>query len=90
MLLHTLRLEINFIIVNPDLENLKPIPMRRNSTSSMGALHPILFFVFVYGLSLFLAFFVCRTVYNSIYSDTTVTSNTSLEISANANATAYK
>ena len=40
--------------------------MRRNSTSSIGALHPVLFFIFIYGISLFLAFFVCRTVYFSL------------------------
>lgn len=40
--------------------------MRRSSTSAMGALHPVLFFMFVYGISLFLALFVCRTVYYSI------------------------
>jgi hypothetical protein len=44
--------------------------MRRNSTRSVGALHPILFFLFVYGLSLFMALFVCRTVYYSINGDT--------------------
>lgn len=32
----------------------------------MGALHPVLFFSLIYGLSLFLAFFVCRTVYFSL------------------------
>lgn len=48
--------------------------MRRNSTSSMGALHPILFFLFVYGISLFLAIFVCRTVYYSINDDATASS----------------
>lgn len=40
--------------------------MRRNSTSAMGAFHPVLFFMFVYGISLFLAIFVCRTVYYSV------------------------
>lgn len=43
--------------------------MRRNSTPAMGAFHPVLFFMFVYGISLFLAIFVCRTVYYSV-SDT--------------------
>jgi hypothetical protein len=43
--------------------------MRRNSTSSLGAFHPILFFLFVYGISLFLAIFVCRTVYNSLHDE---------------------
>ena len=41
--------------------------MTRNSASSgIGALHPILFFFLVYGISLFLAFVVCRTVYFNI------------------------
>ncbi|MGZ5285746.1 MAG: hypothetical protein ACXWV0_00740 [Flavisolibacter sp.] len=40
--------------------------MRRNSTTSVGALHPVLFFMLIYGISLFLAIFVCRTVYYSI------------------------
>jgi len=35
----------------------------------MGALHPILFFLVIYGISLFLAIFVCRTVYYSINDD---------------------
>ncbi len=43
--------------------------MKRTSTSSIGALHPILFFMVVYGLSLFLAIFVCRTVYNTVNDD---------------------
>lgn len=41
--------------------------MNRNSNKAVGAMHPILFFVFVYGISLFLAFFVCNTVYNNIH-----------------------
>lgn len=43
--------------------------MRRNSTSAIGALHPILFFLVIYGISLFLAIFICRTVYYSINND---------------------
>jgi flagellar biosynthesis protein FliP len=43
--------------------------MRRNSTSPMGALHPILFFLVIYGISLFLAIFVCRNVYYSVNDD---------------------
>lgn len=37
--------------------------MTRNSTSTFGALHPILFFVVVYSIALFLSLFVCRNVY---------------------------
>jgi flagellar biosynthesis protein FliP len=40
--------------------------MSRKTTSSVGAFHPILFFVVIYGISLFLAFFVCSSVYYSI------------------------
>lgn len=55
------------MIVNNPYKNLNlTIPMRRNSTSSIGALHPIMFFLVIYGISLFLAIFVCRTVYYSI------------------------
>ena len=43
--------------------------MNRNSNASMGALHPVLFFMLVYGISLFLAFYVCRTVYYTINGD---------------------
>lgn len=50
--------------------------MRRNSTSTMGALHPVLFFLVIYGISLFLAIFVCRTVYYSINGDGVASSNT--------------
>ena len=49
--------------------------MNRNSTSSMGALHPVLFFMLVYGISLFLAFYVCRTVYYTINSEETSVQN---------------
>jgi hypothetical protein len=66
--------------------------MRRNSTSAMGALHPILFFLVIYGISLFLAIFVCRTVYYSI-NDNSVANSKSLQAnvySATVNATALK
>jgi hypothetical protein len=48
------------------LKPFKANPMRRNSTSTIGALHPILFFILVYGISVCMALFVCRTVYISI------------------------
>jgi len=38
----------------------------------MGALHPVLFFALVYGISLFLALFVCRNVYYAINGEPTV------------------
>jgi hypothetical protein len=40
--------------------------MNRKSTASIGAFHPILFFVVIYSISLFLSFFVCRSVYYGI------------------------
>ncbi len=58
--------------------------MRRNSTSSMGALHPILFFFLVYGISLFLALFVCRTVYYSINDNDQAVTNPTTQIDATA------
>ena len=58
------------MIVNNPYKNLNlTIPMRRNSTSSIGALHPIMFFLVIYGISLFLAIFVCRTVYYTFNDD---------------------
>ncbi|WP_345253058.1 hypothetical protein [Flaviaesturariibacter amylovorans] len=40
--------------------------MNPRSKASMGALHPVLFFVLVYGITLFMALFVCRSVYYGI------------------------
>ena len=52
--------------------------MRRNSTSAIGALHPVLFMLLVYIISVVLAFFVCRMIYFSINSEE-ATSEISLE-----------
>ena len=52
--------------------------MRRNSTSSIGALHPVLFMLLVYIISVVLAFFVCRMIYFSLNSEEN-TSNVNLE-----------
>jgi hypothetical protein len=76
--LHALRLRNNFIIVNNPDKTKPTIPMRRNSTSAMGALHPVLFFLVIYGISLFLAIFVCRTVYYSI-NDEGITNSTTIQ-----------
>ena len=46
--------------------------MRRNSTSLMGALHPVFFMLLVYVISVVLAFFVCRMIYFSIYGTPTL------------------
>jgi cytosine/uracil/thiamine/allantoin permease len=47
--------------------------MNRKSTSAVGAFHPVLFFVAVYGISLFLSFFVCRSVYYGLHEEDAVT-----------------
>ena len=62
--------------------------MRRNSTRSLGALHPVLFFLFVYGLSLFMALFVCRTVYYSINGDPVSEVNKMMKTEQGTEATA--
>ena len=62
--------------------------MRRNSTSSIGALHPVFFFLLVYGISLFLALFVCRTVYYSMNDDVSRSSKTVENYTSAMNATA--
>jgi ABC-type Na+ efflux pump permease subunit len=41
--------------------------MKRNFSSSLGALHPIFFMVMVYIISVAMAFFVCTTIYNSLH-----------------------
>lgn len=43
--------------------------MTRNSTSAMGALHPIVFFTLVYIISILMALFVCRSIYIGVYGD---------------------
>lgn len=40
--------------------------MKRNSTPSMGALHPIFFLLMIYIISVVLALFVCTTIYKSL------------------------
>ena len=52
--------------------------MRRSSTSSVGALHPVLFMLLVYIISVVLAFFVCRMIYFSLNSEAN-TSNADLD-----------
>lgn len=58
----------------------------------MGALHPVLFFLVIYGISLFLAIFVCRTVYYTI-NDDGIANSKSLQVdtySTSVNTTALK
>jgi hypothetical protein len=52
----------------------------------MGAIHPVLFFMFVYGISLFLAFFVCRTVYYSINGNSASKAEVKSELNTSATA----
>lgn len=64
--------------------------MRRNATSSMGAIHPVVFFTLVYGISLVMAIFVCRTVYHAIHSnDTSAATVQTPVISSGSSAIAY-
>jgi hypothetical protein len=58
--------------------------MARNSTSTMGALHPVLFFILIYGISLFMALFVCRAVYYSIHGSDDI-----VKTEASANSLSY-
>jgi hypothetical protein len=44
--------------------------MKRNSTPSFGAFHPIFFILMVYFISVALAIFVCTTIYNSMHATT--------------------
>jgi hypothetical protein len=53
----------------------------------MGALHPVLFFTLIYGISLFLAIFVCRTVYYSVNGDQDMASATTTEKPMDISAT---
>lgn len=41
--------------------------MSKNHHRAVGAMHPILFFIVVYGIALFMAFFVCHVVYNNLH-----------------------
>jgi hypothetical protein len=64
--------------------------MSRKSSSSIGALHPLLFFVVVYGISLFLAIFVCRTVYYGINDKGSAQTELSAPASGLTGSVAYK
>jgi hypothetical protein len=63
--------------------------MRQNSTSTMGAMHPVIFFLCVYGIALFLALFVCRTVYYSINGEPAAV-QTNLNVQQDNGAVAYR
>jgi hypothetical protein len=65
--------------------------MKRNSTSAMGAFPPVLFFMFIYGISLLLAIFVCRTVYYSLNESTSPGQTVQTQYTAsNIDATALR
>ena len=55
----------------------------------MGALHPLLFFVLVYGISLIMALFVCRSVYYGINGDE-VAADGAVSAAPAATAVAYQ
>lgn len=60
----------------------------------MGAFHPVLFFVVIYGISLFLALFVCNTVYHSLNDskpeETISKTNMDISTAAASGATAFR
>lgn len=47
--------------------------MKRNVHSAFGAMHPAFFLIVLYSIALFLALFVCRTVYYSVNSNDGIT-----------------
>ena len=64
--------------------------MKQKSTAGIGALHPVMFFFLVYGISLFLALFVCRTVYYNLNSNDTNTGDSGTESLNGSAAVAYR
>lgn len=56
--------------------------MNRNSSSSLGAFHPILFILMIYVISVVLAFFVCTTIYNSIHEGTSLAEKKAVDMEA--------
>jgi hypothetical protein len=79
VLLHGTNLANNFILVNttftvvlntgrhatPLFEKLKPVRMKNKTLSPLGSMHPILFFVFVYGVALLFSIFICSSLFYS-------------------------
>jgi hypothetical protein len=57
---------------------------RNRASAGIGALHPILFFFLIYGISLFLAFVVCRTVYFNINGDGSTAAKEEIQIESTA------
>ncbi len=56
--------------------------MKRNFTSSLGALHPVLFMIMIYIISVVLAFFVCTTIYNSLHDATSLAEKEAVQAEA--------
>lgn len=63
--------------------------MTTRSRAAVGALHPLLFFVLVYGISLLMALFVCRSVYYGINADAAA-SGPAVSAAPAATAVAYQ
>jgi len=57
--------------------------MKRKSTSTVGALHPVLFFAGVYIVALFFSIFICSSIFYSCNSTSTSLSSTKTEKSIN-------
>lgn len=45
---------------------IKSVSMKSRSYTSMGALHPVLFFAVMYVVVLFLSIFICSSIFNSL------------------------
>ena len=56
--------------------------MKRNLSASLGALHPVLFLVMIYIISVVLAFFVCTTIYNSLHESASLAGNDAMQTDA--------
>jgi len=50
-----------------------------NRKSTFGALHPVLFMLMIYVISVVLAFFVCNVIYKSIHSPSMAEKSVSVE-----------
>jgi len=65
---------------NPDAMKTKPF-------STMGALHPVLFFVVVYGVALLFSIFICSSLFYSCKSNSNVADEQNMPIQKDNSAT---
>jgi len=53
------------LIIKSPIEKLKPIIMKTRPGSSLGALHPVLFFAVIYAIALLFSIFICSSLFYS-------------------------